>query len=112
LLVAASLISNACLAHALVIDSVPKNGAVLRVPPQQVELRFNVRIERALARASLRTGNAAPSALSPLRAGPAQSERLIIPLPPVGAGEQEVHYKVLAADGHATEGVLRFRVQP
>lgn len=112
LLIAASLVSNLSFGHAIVIDSVPKNGATLRIAPQQIELRFNVRIEQGLARATLRMGNAEPLTLSPLRAAPDQSERLIIPLPPLRAAEHEVRYKVLATDGHATQGVLRFRVLP
>jgi methionine-rich copper-binding protein CopC len=71
-----------------------------------------VRIEQGLARATLRTGNGDPVTLSPERAASAQSERLIIPLPALAPAEHEVHYKVLATDGHATEGVLRFRVLP
>ena len=35
--------SNLSFGHAIVIDSVPKNGAALRVAPRQIELRFNVR---------------------------------------------------------------------
>ena len=101
-----------CLAHAVVVDSVPANGALLRESPKQVELRFNVRVEQALARASLRDATRDPVTLTPLRSSAARSERLVIPLPSLGAGSYELRYHVLAVDGHATQGVLRFRVLP
>jgi methionine-rich copper-binding protein CopC len=106
----ALFVANACFAHAVVVDSAPKNGQTLHTPPQQIELRFNVRIEQSFARASLRSAIGEPLVLKPARSPDAQSARLVIPLPALGSGEYELRYKVLATDGHATEGVLRFRV--
>jgi methionine-rich copper-binding protein CopC len=86
---------------------------VLRVVPKQIELRFNVRIEQAFARATLREPAREPLLLSPLRsAAAARTDHLILPLPLLKAGSYEVRYHVLAVDGHATQGVLRFRVLP
>ena len=98
--------------HAVAVESDPPHAAGLRAAPERVVLRFNVRIERALTRATLKSGSAAPYALTPLDTGPAQTDRLVIPLPRLGAGEHELRYRVLATDGHATQGVLRFRVLP
>ena len=99
-------------AHAVVVESTFRDGAQLASAPAAVELRFNVRIEQALSRASLKRGSGEPLPLAP-RPGPsAQSNRLVVPLPPLGAGAYELRYQVLAADGHTTQGVLRFRVKP
>ena len=38
------------------------------------------------------------------------SDRLVVSLPPLAAGAYMIRYKVLAADGHFTENVLRFKV--
>jgi methionine-rich copper-binding protein CopC len=101
-----------CWGHAVVIEAVPAQGATVRTAPERVVLRFNVRIEHALAGATLKSGKGEAIALAPLNGGPAQSDRLVIPLPALGPGEHEVRYRVLATDGHTTHGVLRFRVMP
>ena len=106
------LAANVCFAHAVVVNSTPRNGEALRTPPQQIELRFNVRIEQSFARASLRSDGSEALTLKPAASSVAQSERLVIPLPALRSGEYELRYKVLATDGHTTEGVLRFRVLP
>jgi len=39
-------------------------------------------------------------------------DRLVIPLGSLPPGVYVLRYKVLAVDGHITEGALRFRVSP
>lgn len=104
--------STGVFAHAVVVESTPKDRAALTAAPREIELRFNVRIEQALARASLRKGKAAPVSLTPRKSTSPQSDRLTVPMPPLGAGSYELHYHVLAADGHATQGILRFSIAP
>jgi methionine-rich copper-binding protein CopC len=99
-------------AHAFVVDSVPRNGAALSAAPRQIELRFNVRVEQALTRAALVSHKGAPVPLTILPASESRSERVLIAVPSLGAGDYEVRYRVLATDGHATQGVLQFRVYP
>ena len=101
-----------CAAHAVVVEAIPQQGATVTRAPDQVVLRFNVRIEQKLARVTLRSGNGTPMALAPLHDSASRADRIVVPLPPLGAGEHEVRYRVLATDGHATQGVLRFRVAP
>ena len=101
-----------CWAHAVVVESIPAQGVTVRTAPGRVVLRFNVRIEHALARATLKSGDGPLVTLTPLQDGPAQSDRLVVPLPALGPGEHELRYRVLATDGHTTQGVLRFRVMP
>ena len=104
--------SPSCGAHAVVVEAAPQHGAAVRTAPDRVVLKFNVRIEHAFARATLHSGKGQPIALAPLRGAAAQSDRLTIALPPLAPGEHEVRYRVLATDGHTTQGVLRFRVLP
>ena len=99
-------------AHAVVVDSVPRNGAALSAAPRQIELRFNVRVEQAVTRAALVSHKGAPVPLTILPASESRSERVLIAVPSLGAGDYEVRYRVLATDGHATQGVLQFRVSP
>jgi len=45
------------------------------------------------------------------RATEADAARLVVPLTPLAPGIYIVRYRVLAADGHVTEGALRFTIQ-
>jgi methionine-rich copper-binding protein CopC len=42
--------------------------------------------------------------------GQDQPDRIDLPLAPLAPGAYVVRYKVLAVDGHITEGILRFSV--
>lgn len=100
-------------AHAIVVASSPQNGATLPQPPDHVILRFNARIEQSLTQATLTAsdGRSMPLAIPPQEHGGEETpNHLVIPLPPLVPGAYVLHYKVLATDGHATQGVLRFRI--
>ena len=107
-----ALTSSVCFAHAVVVESTPADGAALREAPKAVELRFNVRVEQSLARASLRGAGPQPLALTALRTDTPRTDRLTVPLPALKPGEYELRYHVLAIDGHTTQGILRFQILP
>jgi len=101
-------------AHAIVLESSPIHDATLARSPERVVLRFNSKIEKRLTRVTLAAGQSAPVPVQIAMAG-AEAEapdRLVIPLGPLPPGVYVLRYKVLAVDGHITEGVLRFRVSP
>jgi copper resistance protein C len=103
----------AAAAHAIVLDSVPAPNAVLPRSPTQVVLRFNSKIEKQLTRVTLTAGGGQPRPLSvATEAGSdaGQPDRIVVPLGPLPPGPYVVRYKVLSADGHVTEGTLRFTV--
>jgi methionine-rich copper-binding protein CopC len=99
-------------AHAIVLESVPARDAVLERSPQQVILRFNSKIEKRLTRVTLAAAGGAPMPLFIADAGRGadQPDRLVLPLRPLPPGSYVLRYKVLSADGHITEGALRFTV--
>ena len=100
-------------AHAIVLESVPARDAVLNHAPERVILRFNSKIEKRLSRITLSTAGATPLPVSIATDGPgaeAQPDRLVVPLRPLPPGNYVLRYKVLSADGHITEGALRFTV--
>jgi methionine-rich copper-binding protein CopC len=100
-------------AHAIVLESAPPRDAVLEHAPARVMLRFNSKIEKRLSRLTLAAGRSTPAPLAIADDGPdsaGQPDRLVAPLPLLGPGAYVVRYKVLSADGHITEGVLRFTV--
>jgi methionine-rich copper-binding protein CopC len=97
-------------AHAIVLDSSPAHEAALAQPPARIVLRFNSRIEAALSRVTIESGNGRPVAL-PAGRDAGEANRLMAPVGPLAPGTYVVRYRVLAADGHVTEGALRFTVK-
>lgn len=99
--------------HAIVLESSPTHDAVLPRAPQRVTLRFNSRIEKRFTRVTLAPADQAPVTVAlPTAAAEATPDRLTIPLQPLGPGVYVLRYRVLAVDGHITEGALRFTVGP
>ena len=100
-------------AHAIVLESSPVHDAVLGRAPEQVTLRFNSKIEKRFTRITLAAGDR-PPALIVLPGGDDASppDRVVIPLSPLAPGVYVLRYRVLAVDGHITEGALRFTVGP
>jgi methionine-rich copper-binding protein CopC len=101
-------------AHAIVLESTPAAGAQLAEPPARIELRFNSRIEKRLSRVTLGRAGANPEPLPvPVDRDGGPADRLVLP---VGAalapGPYVVRYRVMAADGHISEGTIRFTVAP
>ena len=100
-------------AHAIVLESVPARDAVLERAPERVILRFNSKIEKRLTRVTIGARHGTPSPVSIASDDPGgdqQPDRLVVPLRPLPPGGYVLRYKVLSADGHITEGVLRFTV--
>ena len=96
-------------AHAILIDSAPAHGAVLDTSPPTIVMHFNVRLEQALARVNLIALRKELVRLD-VTAG-STDDRLVVHVPPLSAGVYTVMYKVLAKDGHVSEGRLQFTVR-
>jgi len=97
--------------HAIVLESSPTADAVLAKAPDQITLRFNSKIEKRFTRVTLATGNRPPAPVAlPESDDSATPDRLVIPVRSLGPGAYVLRYRVLAVDGHITEGALRFTV--
>ena len=108
---AAAVLASApgqALAHALMLESDPAQGATLTEPPAHVFLRFNSKLEKRLSHVTLSTEKGKPVALPISVNGQDKPDRIELPVAPLAPGAYVVRYKVLAVDGHITEGVLRF----
>jgi len=97
-------------AHAIILESEPAGGAKLAEPPTRIYLRFNSRIEKRLSRVTLTAADGQPVPLAVKADGSEKPDRIGLVLGSVHPGAYVVRYKVLAADGHITEGALRFTV--
>jgi methionine-rich copper-binding protein CopC len=107
------LCARSATAHAIVLESIPARDAVLDRSPSRVVLRFNSKIEKRLSRVTLGVAGGTPVATPIADAGAAGDEapdRIVVPLRPLPPGAYVLRYKVLSADGHITEGALRFTV--
>ncbi|MGH7418446.1 MAG: copper resistance CopC family protein [Candidatus Rokuibacteriota bacterium] len=99
--------------HAIVLESSPVHDTVLERAPGQVTLRFNSKIEKRFTRVTLAAADQPPAPVAlPESDDPARPDRIVIPLRPLAPGVYVLRYRVLAVDGHITEGALRFTVGP
>lgn len=99
--------------HAIVLESSPAHDEVLERAPAQVTLRFNSKIEKRFTRVTLGAADQPPVTVAlPASDDPVAPDRLVIPLRPLAPGVYVLRYRVLAVDGHITEGGLRFTVGP
>ncbi len=95
------------------LESSPVHDAVLARAPGQVTLRFNSKIEKRFTRITLAAGDRPATVIAlPDRDEGSAPDRVVIPLSPLAPGVYVLRYRVLAVDGHITEGALRFTVGP
>jgi len=97
-------------AHAIILESEPARDAKLAESPTRIYLRFNSKIEKRLTRVSISATDGRAVPLPVVADGSQAPDRISLPLAPLRSGAYVVRYKVLAADGHITEGALRFSV--
>ena len=101
---------GAAAAHAIILESEPAAGAKLAAPPARIYLRFNSKLEKRLSHVTLAAADGRPALLPVSAGGSEKLDRIVLPLGSLRPGAYVVRYKVLAADGHITEGALRFTV--
>jgi copper resistance protein C len=105
-----ALAPGAAGAHAIILESEPAAGAKLAEPPARIYLRFNSKIEKRLSHVTLTAAEGQPVPLPVAADGSEKPDRIALPLGSLRPGAYVVRYKVLAVDGHITEGALRFTV--
>jgi methionine-rich copper-binding protein CopC len=105
-----ALAPGAAGAHAIILESEPAAGAKLAEPPARIYLRFNSKIEKRLSHVTLTAAEGQPVPLPVAVDGSEKPDRMMLPLGSLRPGAYVVRYKVLAVDGHITEGALRFTV--
>jgi methionine-rich copper-binding protein CopC len=98
--------------HAILREaSIGGPHAVRAETPMAVTLRFNSGIETSFTKVTLVDAAGKTLRTLEVRAGDEQGQ-VKVELPALAAGSYGLRYKVLAADGHMTESLLRFKVAP
>lgn len=110
LLVTLMVSSRIAAAHAVLLKTSMNPDTVRADIATAVVLTFNSRIEPAFTTVRLVAPDRSerPLASRPLD----QPSEVEVALPPLAVGRYAIRYRVLAADGHVTEAMLRFRVVP
>ena len=93
-------------AHAIIVESSPKMNGVVTGPVVEISLRFNVRVDGARSRLTLMKPDGTSHAVEVLRqSAPDSLAATIAGLLP---GKYQLHWQVLASDGHITQGDIPF----
>jgi len=96
-------------AHAIIIESEPRQNEAVAAPKRLV-LRFNGRLEKRLCSVQVIGGPGQRSVALFRQEADAGPDTLTYPLPPLEPGSYQARWKVMAADGHVTEGAVPFTV--
>ncbi|MCX7380929.1 MAG: copper resistance protein CopC [Alphaproteobacteria bacterium] len=96
------------LAHAILVDSQPRQGSSIDAGEITLRLRFNSRIDAARSRLALALADGKELVL-PIAHG--ERDDLLIAPATLAPGPQVLRWQVLAVDGHITRGELRFTVR-
>lgn len=101
--------SQLMLAHAILVDSSPKQNSTVKGPDVDITLRYNVRIDGGRSRVQLIAADGKQTAL-PL-ARQASPDVLQCKASGLQPGTYKLKWNVLASDGHMSKGEVPFTVQ-
>ena len=101
----------AAFAHAFPQQEKPGVGSVVHESPKQVRIWFDAKLEPAFSNLTVKDG--AGNEVSGESQVDSESQRqLKAKLPPLAPGKYHVYWKVVAWDGHHSEGDYIFTVSP
>jgi methionine-rich copper-binding protein CopC len=92
--------------HAILIESDPPHEATLQVAPETFLLRFNAALEQVITQVYLIDPDRNETPLE--KVDESKTDRIVVRVPPLSPGVYTILYKVLARDGHVTEGRVLF----
>ena len=97
-------------AHAILVDSTPRENAVVSEATFPVELSFNSRIDQSRSKVNLESWEHSTTPLS-VEDDPKRPSKLLARVSGLKPGAYKLHWQVLAVDGHITRGVISFSVK-
>lgn len=102
-------VARVALAHAIVLEESPAPNSVVKGPNVPLKLRFNVRIDAPRSRLFLLLPDGSTRELK-VKPQPAP-DVLAADAEGLAVGAYKLHWLVLAADGHITQGDILFSVE-
>ncbi len=98
------------MAHAVIKQSVPANGATLAVAPKEVTITFNEKVEKMFTSAVLKTAAGATIATDKATIDAANPAVVRLALPALPSGAYVVKWTAVGRDGHRRTGDIGFTV--
>ncbi len=95
-------------AHAVIVESTPAINGVVSGPVLEIKLRFNSRIDGSRSKLTLIAPDSSSRAIK--LAQQTAPDLLLAKAESLTPGKYQLHWQVLASDGHITQGNIPFNV--
>lgn len=102
---------NVVMAHAALVKSDPPRRASLSLPPKQIQLWFNEKIEGSYASVTVFDSNKNLITENSPEAIADDPKSILLNLPQIEPGRYTVHYRVMSIDGHVIESSFDFNIK-
>ena len=99
-------------AHAQLERADPRVGSTVQAAPPVLTLNFSEGVEPAFSSVQVTDAAGRRVDAGKPRVDTANPRQLQVPLRPLPPGRYNVHWRVLSADTHATQGSFGFEVRP
>lgn len=102
---------NSVMAHAALVKSDPPRRATLALPPKQIQLWFNEKIEGSYASVTVLDSNKNSVTENNPEAVVDDPKSIVLNLPQLEPGRYTVHFRVMSVDGHVIQASFDFSVK-
>jgi hypothetical protein len=99
-------------AHAFLDHADPKVGSSIDKPPTELKIWFTQEVEPAFSSITVSSDDDKQIDKKDSHPDDKDKKLLIVSLPDLPAGTYKVHWHVVAADTHTTQGDFKFTVKP
>lgn len=102
---------NSAMAHATLVKSDPPRRASLSLPPKQIQLWFNEKIEGTYASVTVLDSNKKPMTENSPEVVLDDPKSVILNIPLMEPGRYIVQYRVMSVDGHVIASSFDFSIK-
>jgi copper transport protein len=110
ILLAVALPGGPASAHNSFVSSDPGDGAVLDAAPAQISIVFDKPVPLDTASATVIDSSGSRTEVESVTHGPSGDTEIIVALPPLGAGEATVRWRLVSSDGHVISERIEFTI--